>query len=102
MSKAIELGININFVLIDREYFDIGVLEKIGDHGLKYIIPAKENPKTMMFMGYQLKSSEMHHCYYVVIKDEIKRWKMVVETNVVKIRYKKDGEWYDFAFYTNA
>jgi len=27
---------------------------------------------------------------------------MVVKTNYVRIRYKKDGLWNDFAFYTNA
>jgi len=75
LRKAIELGININFILIDRGYFDAGVLEKIGDLGLKYIIPAKENPKTRMFLGYQLKWSEMNHCYYVVIEDKIKKGK---------------------------
>ncbi len=53
-------------------------------------------------MGYSLKSSEMNHCYYAVIKDEIKRGKMVVESNFVNVMYKSGGEKHDFAFYTNA
>ncbi len=81
LRRAIELGININFVLIDRGYFDACVLGKIGDFGLRYIIPAKENPKTKKFMYYPLKYSDTNQCYYTVSISE-KRLSIFLEDHI--------------------
>ena len=62
LNKVINQGIKINLVLVDRGYLDVGVLRNIENLGLKYIVPAKENPKTKNFMNYPLQYSSMDHC----------------------------------------
>jgi hypothetical protein len=50
-----EPSVRIAAVLIDREYMDARVMMKIDSLGLKCIIPAKDNPKTLRF-----RTMEMH------------------------------------------
>ncbi|MGC9124199.1 MAG: transposase [Thermoplasmata archaeon] len=93
LNKAINLGIKINLVLVDRGYLDVGVLRNIENLGLKYIVPEKENPKTKNFMNYPLQYSSI---------DELSDGKNRVASNFVRVRYWNEGKFHDFAFYTNV
>ncbi|KPV47497.1 hypothetical protein SE19_00800, partial [Acidiplasma aeolicum] len=49
LRHAMSLGININTVLMDRGYLNAGVIIGVESLKLKYIIPAKGNPKVLKY-----------------------------------------------------
>ena len=98
---AMSLGVKINTVLMDRGYLDAGVIIKVVSLKLKYIIPARDNPKVLKY-----KKMEMKHCdngiSYLIINDKISSGKESVETGFVHIIYYPDRKRHDFSFYTNV
>ncbi len=100
LQHAISLGIAIRIVLMDRGYLDVGVMKKVEALGLKYIIPAKNNPKVMRF-----REREMKHCdrgfSYLVLHDFMQSGKESVEAVFVHVVYYPGRKRHDFSFYTN-
>jgi hypothetical protein len=99
LRHAIGLGININIVLMDRGYLDAGVIRTVESLNMKYIIPARDNPKVLKYRKMGMKY--YNGIQFLVINDSISSWKESVKTNFVHIVYYPDRKRHDFSFYTN-
>ncbi|MHB1806500.1 MAG: transposase [Thermoplasmataceae archaeon] len=86
IEHAVYLGIKINIILMDRGYLDAGVMNGIDTMGMKYIVPARDNPKVLRLKKKDTNWSER---------------KEVAKSNFVHVKYHKDGKLHDFCFYTN-
>jgi hypothetical protein len=100
ISHAISLGIMISIVLIDRGYLSAGVMNKIDNLKLKYIVPAKDNPKVKRFKRMAMEYSSSGFSYSTV-KDIISSGKEDAESTFVHVVYYPEGKKHDFSFYTN-
>lgn len=100
LRHAISLGVSMNIVLMDRGYLDTGVMRKIESLHLRYIIPARDNPKVKRF-----RNMEMKHCdsgiSFLVIRDTVSSSSESIESNFVHVIYYPDRKRHDFSFYTN-
>lgn len=100
LRHAISLGVVIKMVLMDRGYLDVGVMNKVESLHLRYIIPAKDNPKVLRYKGM-----EMKHCdrglSYLVLHDIIQSGRGSVEARFVHVVYYPGGRKHDFSLYTN-
>ena len=99
LKHAMSLGIKINMVLMDRGYLDAGVIRTVESLKLKYIIPAKDNPKVIKYKKMEMKY--YNGIQFLVINDRISSGKESVKTNFVHIVYYPDRKRHDFCFYTN-
>ncbi len=103
---AIDPGIRIGFVLIDRGYLDAAVMKTVDDMNLKYIVPAKENSKVKKFKDMDMRYSDRIRAGYLILRDTISSGKTGVESNFVHIiYYTGKGDFHrkhDFSLYTNA
>ncbi len=99
LKHAMSLGIKINMVLMDRGYLDAGVIRRVESLKLKYIIPARDNPKVLKYKKMEMKY--YNGIQFLVINDRISSGKESVETNFVHIVYYPDRKRHDFSFYTN-
>ncbi|MHB1440414.1 MAG: transposase [Cuniculiplasma sp.] len=66
IGHAVDLGIKINIVLMDRGYLDAGVMNDMDSMGMKYIIPAKDNHKVLKFKKEKTHYSTMKKLYPTV------------------------------------
>jgi hypothetical protein len=95
----ISMGININILLMDRGNMDAGVIRKVESLNMKYIIPAKDNPKVLKYKKMEMKYSNRGF-QFLVINDKISSRKESVKTNFVHIVYYPERKRYGFSFYT--
>ena len=100
LGHAMSLGVTINIVLMDRGYLDVGVMRKVEALNLKYIIPAKDNPKVMRFKGMEMKYCDSGFSF-LVIKDNVSSGVESIEMKFVHVIYYTDRKRHDFSFYTN-
>ena len=96
---AISSGISINMVLMDRGYLDAGVIRTVESLNVKYIVPAKDNPKVLKYKKMEMKY--YNGIQFLVINDTISSGKESVKTNFVHIVYYPDRKRHDFSFYTS-
>jgi len=54
LKHTLSLGIKINMVLMDRGYLDTGVMKTVESMCLKFIVPAKDNPKVIRFKNMEM------------------------------------------------
>ncbi len=101
LKHAMSLGIAINIVLMDRGYLDVGVMKKVELLNLKYIIPAKDNPKVVRFKEMEMKYSTTGFSY-LILNDIISSGSESIETKFVHVNYYPHRKKHDFSFYTNA
>jgi hypothetical protein len=101
LRHAINLGVKIEMVLMDRGYLDVGVMNKVSSLNLRYIIPAKDNPKVLGFRNMAMKYSDSGFSF-IVVRDTISSGKESTDSNFVHVVYYPGGRKHDFAFYTNA
>ena len=101
LRHAINLGVKIKMVLMDRGYLDVGVMKKVEALHLGYIIPAKDNPKVLRFKNMTMKYSDSGFSF-TVVRDTISSGKESTDSNFVHVVYYPNGKKHDFAFYTNA
>ena len=101
LKHAMSLGIPIEMVLMDRGYLDVSVMKKVESHNLKYIIPAKDNPKVLRFKDMEMKYYDSGFSF-LVINDTISSGSESMETKFVHVIYYSDKKKHDFSFYTNA
>lgn len=100
LRHAMELGVRIATVLIDRGYLDVGVMNKIDNMELEYIVPAKDNPKTLRFKAMKMRHSDDGFSCFTV-KDTMSSGKEDAESTFVHVIYYIGGRKHDFSFYTN-
>ncbi len=100
LRHAMSLGVKINMVLIDRGYIAADVFNKIESLNLKYITPAKDNPKTLRFKSMEMKHSDDGFSYFTV-KDMISSGNEDAESTFVHVNYYPERKRHDFSFYTN-
>ncbi len=100
LRHALYLNIKIATVLMDRGYLDAGVLRKLELLNMKYIVPAKDNPKVKRFKKMEMKYSDDGFSF-LVIKAPISSVSESVDSNFVHVVYYSDGKKHDFSFYTN-
>ncbi|MCL5881042.1 MAG: transposase [Candidatus Thermoplasmatota archaeon] len=100
LRHVISLGVAVRIVLMDRGYLDAGVMRKVESLHLRYIIPARDNPKVLRF-----REMEMKHCdsglSFLVIRDTVSSSLESIETTFVHVIYYPDRKRHDFSFYTN-
>ena len=101
IEHAVDLGIKINIVLMDRGYLDAGVMNGMDIMGMKYIVPAKDNPKVLRFREEEMHYSAKNDLSFLVVNDSIDSGREVAKANFVHVRYHRDGKLHDFCFYTN-
>ena len=100
LMHAMSLGVKIKTVLMDRGYLDVSVMKNVESHGLKYIIPAKDNTKVKGFRDMEMKYSESGFSF-LAIKDRISSGKEEINTNFVHVVYYHKRKKHDFSYYTN-
>ena len=100
LRHVISLGVAVRIVLMDRGYLDAGVMRKVESLHLRYIIPARDNPKVLRF-----REMEMKHCdsglSFLVIRDTVSSSLESIETTFVHAISYPDRKRHDFSFYTN-
>ena len=96
---AISSGISINMVLMDRGYLDAGVIRTVESLNVKYIVPAKDNPKVLKYKKMEMKY--YNGIQFLVINDTISSNSESAKTNFVHLIYYPDRKRHDFSFYTN-
>ena len=101
LKHAMSLGVSIEMVLMDRGYLDVGVMKKVETLNLKYLIPAKDNPKVLRFKDMEMKYYDSGFSF-LVINDTISSGRELIETKFVHVIYYSDKKEHDFSFYTNA
>ncbi len=101
IGHAVDLGIKINIILMDRGYLDAGVMNDMDIMGMKYIVPAKDNPKVLRFREKEMHYSAKNDLSFLVVNDSIDSGKEVAKTTFVHVRYHRDGKLHDFCFYAN-
>ena len=101
IEHAVDLGIKINIVLMDRGYLDAGVMNGMDIMGMKYIVPAKDNSKVLRFREEEMHYSAKNDLSFLVVNDSIDSGREVAKANFVHVRYHRDGKLHDFCFYTN-
>lgn len=99
LKHAMEPGIKINIVLMDRGYLDAGAIRTVDSLNLECIIPAKDNKKVMKYKNMEMKY--YNGIQFLVINDTVSSGKESVKTNFVHIIYYPDRKRHDFSFYTN-
>ena len=99
IKHAMSLGIKINILSMGRGYMDAGVIRRVESLKLKYIIPAKDNPKVLKYKKMEMKYYNGNQ--FLVINDTISSGKESVKTNFVHIVYYPDRKRHDFSFYTS-
>ena len=100
LEHGISLGVKINIVLIDRGYLAADVFNRIDSLNLKYIVPVKDNPKTLRFKSMEMKHSDDGFSYFTV-KDTISSGREDAESTFVHVIYYPGDREHDFSFYTN-
>ena len=100
LRHAISLGVKINIVLIDRGYIASDIFNRIESLNLKYIVPAKDNSKTLRFKSMEMKHSDDSFSYFTV-NDTISSGNEDAESTFVHVVYFPGGRKHDFSFYTN-
>jgi hypothetical protein len=101
IEHAVDLGIRINIILMDRGYLDAGVMNNVDTMGMKYIVPARDNPKVLGLKKKDTNWSERKDLSFLVVNDSIDSGREVARSNFVHVKYHKDGKLHDFCFYTN-
>lgn len=86
IEHAVEPGIKINIILMDRGYLDAGVMNNVDTMGMKYIVPARDSPRVLRLKKKDTNYSERRE---------------VAKASFVHVKYHKDGKLHDFSFYTN-
>ena len=71
IEHAVYLGIKINIILMDRGYLDAGVMNGIDAKGMKYIVPARDNPKVLRLKKKDTNWSERKDLSFLVVNDSI-------------------------------
>ena len=100
LEHALSLGVRINIVLMDRGYLDVDVMRSVASLNLKYIIPAKDNPKVLRFKELEMKHLDSG-ISFIVLKDTVSSDKESIETKFVHVVYYSHRK-HDFSFYTNV
>ena len=101
LRHAMSLGVRIAMVLMDRGYLDAGVMKQVESLNLKYITPAKDNPKVLGFKQREMEYSEAGFSF-LAVRDTISSGKERIDANFVHVVYYPGGKRHDFSFYTNV
>ena len=86
---------------MDRGYLDAGVMNNVDTMGMKYIVPARDNPKVLRLKRKDTNYSERKDLSFLVVNDSIDSGREVAKASFVHVKYHKDGKLHDFSFYTN-
>lgn len=91
LRHTINLGVKIEMVLMDRGYLDVGVMNKVASLNLKYLIPAKDNPKVLEFKNMAMKYSDSGFSF-LVVGDTLSSGKESTDSNFVHVVYYPHGK----------
>jgi Transposase DDE domain. len=89
IEHAVDLGIKINIILMDRGYLDAGVMGTVDSMHLKYTVPAKGNKKTLGFKIMDMKYSQKENISYLVADDQASSGKETAHSSFVHVLYSK-------------